>query len=508
MVTVGFTRDNIRNYKRLSYEWWYAIAELVDNSTQSYFNNRDSVDAALFESDDLFEVSVNYNSEEQTLTITDNSVGMTEDELDQAMNIGQPPSDPDGRCKFGLGMKTACCWVGNEWKVTTSKLGSDKKTTITFNVEDVASGLEELPTEIDDEDEDEHYTIVEISDLNKSLANRTIGKIKKYLTSIYREDLKDGTMRLVYKDESLEWDLFNDEDFLEDSEGEIYKKELNPVDIDEKEVTGWIGILDPGDRANAGFALIQNNRVIETQWRPEENFGDNTGNLISQRLAGELHLSNAFDVSHTKDKINWNGDEERQLINQIEEQYSDYITRAKTSHTSLELDGPSPATVSTAVSNVKTVLESDELVSILDESSISILGQTPENLELQELAISAANTEAEAILEIHFPMLDLTVRVKWSEISTADPYFTQDTEDPTLVVVNVNKIHDYFMTLHPSDVKSVEQYILQAMFDAMAQKIASTQSRVDHMTISRLKDAYLRAPYRVENSTLSEDEDE
>ena len=54
MVTVGFTRDNIRNYKRLSYEWWYAIAELVDNSTQSYFNNRDSVDAALSEGDDLF----------------------------------------------------------------------------------------------------------------------------------------------------------------------------------------------------------------------------------------------------------------------------------------------------------------------------------------------------------------------------------------------------------------------------------------------------------------------
>ena len=32
--------DVIRSYKRLSYTIWHAIAEFIDNSTQSYFNNR------------------------------------------------------------------------------------------------------------------------------------------------------------------------------------------------------------------------------------------------------------------------------------------------------------------------------------------------------------------------------------------------------------------------------------------------------------------------------------
>ena len=37
----------IQSYKRLAYTPWHAIAELVDNSTQSYFDNRDVLDEAL-----------------------------------------------------------------------------------------------------------------------------------------------------------------------------------------------------------------------------------------------------------------------------------------------------------------------------------------------------------------------------------------------------------------------------------------------------------------------------
>ena len=31
--------SSIRNYSRLNYEYWYALAEFIDNSTQSYANN-------------------------------------------------------------------------------------------------------------------------------------------------------------------------------------------------------------------------------------------------------------------------------------------------------------------------------------------------------------------------------------------------------------------------------------------------------------------------------------
>ena len=31
----------IRSYKRLSYTPWHALAEFIDNSTQSFFDNRE-----------------------------------------------------------------------------------------------------------------------------------------------------------------------------------------------------------------------------------------------------------------------------------------------------------------------------------------------------------------------------------------------------------------------------------------------------------------------------------
>ena len=37
----------IRNYKRLDYEFWYALAEYVDNSAQSYANNKEILDNQL-----------------------------------------------------------------------------------------------------------------------------------------------------------------------------------------------------------------------------------------------------------------------------------------------------------------------------------------------------------------------------------------------------------------------------------------------------------------------------
>lgn len=35
----------IASYRRMAYEIWYALAEYVDNSTQSYANNKEALDS-------------------------------------------------------------------------------------------------------------------------------------------------------------------------------------------------------------------------------------------------------------------------------------------------------------------------------------------------------------------------------------------------------------------------------------------------------------------------------
>ena len=115
----------ISSYKRLAYQAWYALAEFVDNSTQAYFNNRAALDRVYSETGTKLtvEITVGADAEGDFIRIRDNSIGMSESELENAVIIGHPPSNTRGRSKYGLGLKTGACWFGDFWSVTTKKLG-------------------------------------------------------------------------------------------------------------------------------------------------------------------------------------------------------------------------------------------------------------------------------------------------------------------------------------------------------------------------------------------------
>ena len=88
--------------------------------------------------------------------------------------------------------------------------------------------------------------------------------------------------------------------------------------VGRKLVSGWAGVLEKGSRRDAGFSIIQSDRVI-TGWpdsyRPETIFGEQEGgsnNLVNQRLFGELILE-GFEVSHTKDQILFDDGEQEEL---------------------------------------------------------------------------------------------------------------------------------------------------------------------------------------------------
>ncbi len=69
--------DAITSYKRLAYTPWHALAEFVDNSTQSYFDNKGTLDAAFSKEGEALEVSIAYEKDAGELRISDNSIGMS-----------------------------------------------------------------------------------------------------------------------------------------------------------------------------------------------------------------------------------------------------------------------------------------------------------------------------------------------------------------------------------------------------------------------------------------------
>src|SRR5207253_658559 len=86
-------------------------------------------------------------------------------------------------------------------------------------------------------------------------------------------------------------------------------------------------------RPNAGFSILRRGRVIRghpNNWRPEEIFGQEQGsnNLINQRITGEINLD-MFEVSHTKDDILWQGDEEDQVQAKLKDESADFINIAR-----------------------------------------------------------------------------------------------------------------------------------------------------------------------------------
>ncbi len=76
-INIRPTTSVYATYKNIKYDPWTAIAEFVDNSTQSYYDNIVRLEATKYW--DGLEVKVNYersSTNGDRLTITDNAFGM------------------------------------------------------------------------------------------------------------------------------------------------------------------------------------------------------------------------------------------------------------------------------------------------------------------------------------------------------------------------------------------------------------------------------------------------
>lgn len=488
-IVVRIGTESILNYKRLSYDVWYALAEFIDNSTQSFFNNR-GVLADIYEDEGrMLEVRIVYDRETDVLRITDNAMGMSLEELDKALQIAQPPANIEGRSEFGMGMKTAACWLGDYWTVRTKKLGEDTEYEIQFDVLKVASGDTDLEPTATPKDGALHYTVIEIRNMHQKLASRTIGKTKTFLRSIYRVDVRDGLLDLRWDQEALVYD--DSLDLLTAADGTEYRKTFS-FDVGDKEVRGWIGVLNSGGRPKAGFAIVRRGRVIEGQpaaWRPQEIFGQETGsnNLVNQRLVGEIQLDK-FMISHTKNSILWQGNEEDEVENRLKEEAAEYVYVANKARKGLRTPaGPTSVEVDTAIDELRHEMESAEFADLIE------IGEVPP----PEVVRAAIEPVVEST---RGQRPDLTVTIGPTSVnvfltkdtSPNDPYYASDYATSDVVVV-VNTRHPYWAQISGSD--GVLNFLRHCVYDALAEwKCTRKMGEIQPDTVKMIKDSYLRMP--------------
>ncbi|HVV77265.1 MAG TPA: ATP-binding protein [Mycobacteriales bacterium] len=488
-IVVRVGTESILNYKRLSYDVWYALAEFIDNSTQSFFNNRSALEDAFQREGRGLEVRVVYDRDTDVLRITDNAMGMSLGELDKALQIASPPDNTSGRSEFGMGLKTAACWLGDYWIVRTKKLGEENEYEVHFNVPDVAAGVTSLEPNPTPKAKDLHYTTVEIRQMHQKLAGRTIGKTKDFLRSIYRLDVREGLLDLRWDQEALVYD--DSLDILRAADGREYRTPFDFM-IGDKKVQGWIAVLNSGGRPKAGFAIVRRGRVVQgqpTAWRPHSIFGQEQGsnNLVNQRLVGEVHLDK-FMISHTKDSILWQGDEEEQIEEKLKEVAAEYAYVADRARKGRSAgSGPTTVEVDTAIDELRHEMESDEFADLIE------IGDVPP----PELARAAIDPVVESTrgqrADLSITVGPTTVRVFLTkDTSPNDPYYASDYPEGSVIVI-VNTRHPYWSQISGSE--GVLNFLRHCVYDALAEwKCTRKIGELQPDTVKLLKDTYLRLP--------------
>lgn len=310
--------------KFLEYETWFALAEFVDNAISSY--QQKEIELKKNDGEDFqLEVKIEIDDAENKITIRDNAAGINEADYPRAFRAAEIPADTSGLSEFGMGMKSASCWFSDLWSVRTTALGETVEKTMRFDMNKIFEDkIEELEFETKPVNKNHHYTIIELLNVHRMPRRKGLAKVKSHLTSIYREFIRNGILKLKIDNIELHFQepkilnaKFHEKPSMTVGEPILWKKEIDFLVEEGLSVHGFVAIRETGSTAEAGFALFRRGRVIEGSFdngfRPEFIFGA-PNSYRFQRVFGELHLE-GFDVNFTKKGIQW--DENLEIFLQL-----------------------------------------------------------------------------------------------------------------------------------------------------------------------------------------------
>lgn len=313
-------------FQHLNYRSWYALAEFVDNSLQSFLTNREALSAAQGCPAKLI-VRIGFDATDGgRITVRDNAAGINAQDYQRAFKTASPPLDRSGLSQFGVGMKSAACWFARRWSVRSKALGEDVERFISFDVAKIVSeGIETLTPEVTPADPSDHFTEITLDGLHNLPQGRTVRKIRDHLASIYRAFIRDGALQLWFNQELL---CFTEPKVLtaryfRDPTGEprVWRKEIDFDLGGGQQVHGFAALRETASTSDAGFALFHRRRLIqgsnEEGYRPPQIFGQ-PNSYTYQRLFGELDLE-GFEVTHTKDGFRLDQADEETFLDLLRE---------------------------------------------------------------------------------------------------------------------------------------------------------------------------------------------
>jgi hypothetical protein len=313
-------------FSAVDYKAWYALAEFVDNSVQSFLDRKAELDEADGHPARLTVIIDPSASAGQSIRVWDNAGGIATERLDAAFQVATPPPDSSGLSVYGIGMKSAAAWFGDRFEVSTKAVGESLVRHVCMDFPSIVENrLERVEVAEEPASAREHYTELVLSHLHHPIQTSTHEKIRRHLASIYRSYIRSDLLTIVYDGEPL---AYSDPEVLvapyfstPTAEPVEWRKEINITLETGERLSGFAALRRTADTKSPGFALFRRDRVItgieDDPWRPLEIFGQ-PNKFPAQRLFGELHLDNV-KVSYSKNGFVWQAAEE-ELITALRQQ--------------------------------------------------------------------------------------------------------------------------------------------------------------------------------------------
>ena len=310
----------LARYKESDYKIQGVLSEFIDNSTQSYFDNRSELNCIGIDKCKIeIEIFPDY------IRITDNAYGMNEKNFRRALKLDSPPEDTSGRNEKGMGLKTAATYLGSLWKVTTTELGSTELYVGEMDVDLIQSEApEKITASALDCDKNDHYTIIEIKKLNQKITPQKLRKVSDTIAEMYSRDIKNGDALIIINKSPLKYEM---PALRKKDDGTEYMKTINTTlayEGVEYTFSGWAGIREKGSTSGSGLTLLHKGRAVVTNYRPKSLLG-NSNSFSYQRIIGEIDMGDEWPISHTKDAFLWDGGLEDKFIETLKKKDVDGI---------------------------------------------------------------------------------------------------------------------------------------------------------------------------------------
>ena len=199
-IDITISSSLLGSFGDMPMEMYKVFREFIDNSLQSYLDNREQLDS-LPNSPKKCVVSITWDQSE--IVIIDNAWGMDDEAFRRALKLNARSSranENDRLSRFGWGLKTAACYASRDFIIDTVALGSKQRFHTEMDIDYIANygpktneriTSECLPTE--------HGTKILLKKLNPHCVYslNTDKKVRKKLERIYGWYISDGVLEIT-----------------------------------------------------------------------------------------------------------------------------------------------------------------------------------------------------------------------------------------------------------------------------------------------------------------------